>query len=633
MGQWATNSTHVPNTANGLMYCQINTWLISQDIANNTSTIGWSVAVKGNLNYSKIYWDKSYAKLWIAGSIVYNREAGKTFILGEYHSGQHVIHHNDEGTGGYMMGFISGMYPGEPRDIGDTWNTLPTIPRKATFNWTGDVLDTTQNIYFSYNNPAGNSVESLQFAVRLDDDPNASLPWRDVPKTGKEFWYKLSDENIVFLRSKMGSRKTTRLIYYLKTRIGGRDNYEKRDSTFTLTNASAPIFTSSNVDISEYNPTVKDLSLKANTFVQNQSKLKIVITDAQAKDTEIKKYIIKLGNKIVTTYTTAGTKILNPIDFAGKAKLKVIAEDARGAQTEVSRDVTFIEWVKPSAVIKINRVNNYEDDTKLKVDASFSSVNGKNTLEIFYKKKKVNTSYFSDRVKISNYQEATMFNDKQFAWDVVVILKDKFTEIEYPLNVPLGRFILFIDTKKLSVGINCFPKRTETLEVGGKRVVTENELTPWKDGKKRILLYSKVIESYREFTNIQSLYEPLLESNGWCFLDGTRDLSALKNSIDSSKYKIELALECLISTTGNFYGLLGINDIKHTVPKRTWGPLDLMTLSPQEGNFFSPDDISFNALESTTNYDGIQIIAHADKANGGSIRFKNVTMHVYAVEK
>ena len=33
-----------------------------------------------------------------------------------------------------------------------------------------------------------------------------------------------------------------------------------------------------------------------------------------------------------------------------------------------------------------------------------------------------------------------------------------------------GQFILFVDTKKLSVGINCFPVNNESLEVNGKTV-------------------------------------------------------------------------------------------------------------------------------------------------------------------
>ena len=33
-----------------------------------------------------------------------------------------------------------------------------------------------------------------------------------------------------------------------------------------------------------------------------------------------------------------------------------------------------------------------------------------------------------------------------------------------------GKFILFVDTKKLSVGINCFPTNEESLELNGSQV-------------------------------------------------------------------------------------------------------------------------------------------------------------------
>lgn len=443
-----------------------------QNIAENYTDLNWEVSVgsTGGGTPSTNY-KQNFLKAYINGELVKTRGGG-LYTKGNRWSGTHRVYHNADGSKNVKL-FIEARFPSYCSANGDMW--LTSIPRKATFSWTGGVIDTTDHIYFSYNNPAGNAVDSLQFTARIDDDPKKALEWRDVPKTGSEYKYILSSKDIDFLRSKLGNAKSKKLVYCLKTRIGGKDNYDYRNTKFSVTNASAPVFTKNSIDVTESNKTVSNLSLKTNNFVQKQSKLQIVIPTANGKNTDIKKYIVKLNNKTLNTYTSSGTKTLQSIDFAGKAKLKVIAEDGRGLQKEISKDVTFIEWNKPSAAINVKRVNNYEDDTKLKVNANFSSVSGKNTLEIFYKKKKVNSSYYSDKVKITNNQEATIFNDKQYAWDVVVILKDKFIEVEYPINVPLGKFIFFIDTKKLSVGINCFPKGKETLEVSGKRVLTEDD--------------------------------------------------------------------------------------------------------------------------------------------------------------
>ena len=72
-----------------------------------------------------------------------------------------------------------------------------------------------------------------------------------------------------------------------------------------------------------------------------------------------------------------------------------------------------------------------------------------------------------------------MTKDKESAWDFKIVLKDKFGTTTYNVVLPKGRFILFIDTKKLSVGINCFPTNTESLEVNGCQVLEYDVISTW----------------------------------------------------------------------------------------------------------------------------------------------------------
>ena len=72
-----------------------------------------------------------------------------------------------------------------------------------------------------------------------------------------------------------------------------------------------------------------------------------------------------------------------------------------------------------------------------------------------------------------------MSMDKNYAWDYKVILKDSFGTTTYNLTLAKGKFILFVDTKKLSVGVNCFPAKAESLEVNGIEFLEYDVVSTW----------------------------------------------------------------------------------------------------------------------------------------------------------
>jgi hypothetical protein len=127
----------------------------------------------------------------------------------------------------------------------------------------------------------------------------------------------------------------------------------------------------------------------------------------------------------------------------------------------------------------LKRKNNYENESYLKVDGSYSSVNSKNTLTIQYQYKKTSEATYSNLETLTDNKQITMTKDKEFAWDFKIILKDKFGTTTYNTVLPKGRFILFVDTKKLSVGINCFPTNSESLEVNGVQMLEYDVISTW----------------------------------------------------------------------------------------------------------------------------------------------------------
>ena len=214
-------------------------------------------------------------------------------------------------------------------------------------------------------------------------------------------------------------------------------------------------------------------------MVQSLSKLLVTITSATAKKgASITKYDATINN-VTKSITSAGNIDFGTINSSSNLTLSVKVTDSRGNTTTATKTVTFLAWSLPTAVISLKRKNNYENETYLKVNASYSSVNSKNTLTIKYQFKKTTDSSYSSLTTINNNTQITISKDKNYAWDFKIVLTDAFGTTTYNLTLAKGKFILFVDTKKLSVGVNCFPSNSESLEVNGCQVLEYDVISNW----------------------------------------------------------------------------------------------------------------------------------------------------------
>jgi hypothetical protein len=188
----------------------------------------------------------------------------------------------------------------------------------------------------------------------------------------------------------------------------------------------------------------------------------------------ITKYIVECGGN---TYDL-GTYRLYTFGFIRSSTdtdLKLTAIDSRGLSASKTIRVTMLEYSTPNAIVDLRRLNNYEDETYLTIDGSVSSLNGNNTMEIKYRYKEQGGNY-GDYVWVNDRETRTLSLDKNkvyiFQVSVIDVLGTTFTKT-YTLDK--GKFPLFIDTEKNSVGVNCFPKNENSLEVNGLDVSTIKE--------------------------------------------------------------------------------------------------------------------------------------------------------------
>ena len=141
--------------------------------------------------------------------------------------------------------------------------------------------------------------------------------------------------------------------------------------------------------------------------------------------------------------------------------------DSRGLTTTRSLTVTMLEYSLPNAIITLNRKNNYYDETTINVDANYSSLDNKNTINIQYRYKKKGDPDYSEYEELQDNVPSRFSVDNAYYWDVQVNLYDRIGSVIYNLTLNKGIPIVFYDILKRSVGIDCFPNEEEDLEVKG----------------------------------------------------------------------------------------------------------------------------------------------------------------------
>ena len=146
--------------------------------------------------------------------------------------------------------------------------------------------------------------------------------------------------------------------------------------------------------------------------------------------------------------------------------------DSRGVTSHAYKTIPILGYKAPTATIKLQRQSNFYTATDLTVHARYSSIDGKNALTISYRARKQGDSYDSVTGTAQNNVRTTLQLDNQYAWTVEITLQDSFnTTVTYSgYKVGLGIPLLFIDRSKYSVGINCFPKDSKSLEINGMKI-------------------------------------------------------------------------------------------------------------------------------------------------------------------
>ena len=160
------------------------------------------------------------------------------------------------------------------------------------------------------------------------------------------------------------------------------------------------------------------------------------------------------------------------IDSGTDVEAVFTVTDSRGLTGIKKVTISMIDWSVPSAIVTLERQDNFYTASNLTVDANFSSINGNNQITITYQATKEGDSSASVSGTLQDNVTSVVQLDNSYAWSVVITLSDSLGgTTTYTAYISRGMPIIYFDRLKSSVGINCFPQDEESLEVDGINIL------------------------------------------------------------------------------------------------------------------------------------------------------------------
>ena len=206
----------------------------SQNVANNQTTINWSLVGSGS--YTSGWVTCGNFKVTIEGKQVYYSTTRMNVYSGTVvASGTYTFTHNTNGSKSFTAYAEAGIYYVAVNCSGTGNWSLPSISRNASITNAPNFNDT-QNPTITYTNPAGSNVTSLQACISLTG-ANADVSYRDISTTGTSYTFNLTDAERNVLRQATTGK--TRTVYFVvKTVINGQTLTNSKQVTLTIVNAN-----------------------------------------------------------------------------------------------------------------------------------------------------------------------------------------------------------------------------------------------------------------------------------------------------------------------------------------------------------------------------------------------------------
>lgn len=344
--------------------------------------------------------------------------------------------------------------------------TLDTIPRQATITSATD-FDDTGTPSLTYSNAGGFTADAyLEFAP-VGSGTQIMRKGAIAGKSGT-YTFVLTDAERETLRAACtGVSMPVR--YVLRTIIGGQEYYSTLDRTMSMSDA-APIL--GEVSYKDANTATVAITGDDQVIIQRQSDLQVSFVAATPqKGATITEYSATFAG-VTKTASSVVTLDFGKVAVSSDMPLVFSATDSRGLKTSTTLTVNVEPWWEPTSTVTLARRNNFEPETHITATAWYASLDGKNEVTISAKYRKAGSSDAWATVALANGVESTVTCERDYAYEWQITTADKLGSTTQNLTLGRGIPTFFIDTKKSSVGVNCFPTANGVFQLGDNAFFT-----------------------------------------------------------------------------------------------------------------------------------------------------------------
>ena len=320
-------------------------------------------------------------------------------------------------------------------------------------------------VKITFYNPLG---RTFAFRIVVDGQEITDPSWT----TNGTSWTGFNDANTISsLYAKIPSAKSG--TYYIRTAINGYILTSVVHGTFSA-NASVCKPSITSLTYADTNSTVTAITQNDQNIVQNRSTVQYTASGVTGNYSATISSVSVAVNNASYTLSKSGDNYIGgnaTIDSGQNVTAICTVTDSRGFTATKSVTVRMYAWTLPTALITLNRQNNYYSETDITVDAMYSSVDGRNSVTITYKARVQGTSEWTVTGTLQDNVQSTFVADNQYVWEVQIIIVDAFGgTTTYNQTITRGMPLIFFDRLRMAVGINCFPEMDESLFLNGVNI-------------------------------------------------------------------------------------------------------------------------------------------------------------------
>ena len=444
-----------------------NWWVNSSSIEGNYTDIGWNLVGSGG-STSNYYMAGNFTVV-IDGETVYNTSSDTRIQLWNgttVASGTKRIYHNNDGSRSFGASVSAGIYAYAKNVSGSGSWSLDSIPRYSKIS-SADNFNDEGNPKITFTNPS-NGYFSLK--AKIEAGGNTQLITRDLSKTATSCTFSLTEAERNTLRNLIPNSNSLSVRFTICCMSGNTElSASYLDRTMTIVNGN-PTF--SDFTYKDTNTKVTAITGNDQVLVKGLSTLQATISSSNKmvanKKASAKNYVATIDNiNKSADYSTSDLNIdLGAVTSSGTKRLNIRAYDSRNNSTLVYKDITVYDYDKPVINASVTRLNNFENQTTLKVSGTYSKLTINNTdknkvktLQYRYRESggtwsswKALTSTIADGKFSCSDVVLSLDNTKAFDFEVQAV--DNLETNTLSLKLDIGQAIFFISSNKKACYIN-----------------------------------------------------------------------------------------------------------------------------------------------------------------------------------